>query len=82
MGKKIAEEKDGANKWRVWYEITEADDKKPEAQMFKFNKKPTNAEVEAAAAAFIAERRARKNKENDLEALRLRVAELEQELNL
>jgi hypothetical protein len=82
MGKKIAEEKDGANKWRVWYEITNADDKKPEAQMFKFNKKPTNAEVEAAAAAFIAERQERKNKETELEALRIQVRELEQQLNL
>ena len=82
MGKKIGEEKDGANKWRVWYEITDDGDKKPEATMFKFNKKPTDLEVEAAATAFKAEKQDRKNKENELEALRLQVAELEAQLNL
>ena len=82
MGKKLSEEKDLANKWRVWYEVTDHGDPKPEATMFKFEKKPTNAEVEAVASAFIAAKIERKNKEDELEALRLQVAELEAQLNL
>lgn len=82
MGKKIAEEKDMANMWRVWYEVTESGDKNPEAAMFKFKKKPTDEEVEVVASAFITAKIERKNKEDELEALRIQVAQLETELNL
>ena len=81
MGKKLKEEKDNANKWRVWYEITDDTAEKPEATMFKFNKKPTNAEVENVANAFIAKKAEREAKEAELESLRLQVEALESELN-
>jgi predicted nucleic acid-binding Zn-ribbon protein len=82
MAKKIKEEKDSAGNWRVWYEITEIDDEKPEATMFKFDKQPTDAEVEKMAATLIAKKQKRKNKENELEALRRQVTQLEADLNL
>jgi hypothetical protein len=81
MAKKIKEEKDRANMWRVWYEITDDDAEKPEAAMFKFKKKPTEAEIAAVANAFIAAKAERKAKAAELEALRLQIEQLEAELN-
>lgn len=79
--KKIKEEQDMAGMWRVWYEITDDGSEKPEAQMFKFKRKPTESEIETVANDFITAKREREAKEAELEALRLQVANLESELN-
>jgi predicted nucleic acid-binding Zn-ribbon protein len=68
--------------WRVWYEVTDEGDKTPEATMFKFKKKPTDAELEVVVSEFIAAKQDRKNKESELEELRIQVAQLEADLNL
>lgn len=81
MAKKLKEEKDSAGKWRVWYEITDDTAEKPEATMFKFNNKPSEAEIESVANAFIAAKAEREAKEAELESLRLQVEALESELN-
>lgn len=79
--KKIKEEQDMAGMWRVWYEITDDGADKPEAQMFKFKRKPTNAEINTVATDFITAKREREAKEAELEALRIQVSNLESELN-
>ena len=81
MAKKIKEEKDIAGMWRVWYEITDDTAEKPEAAMFKFKNKPSEAEIKSVANAFIAEKAEREAKEAELESLRLQVEALESELN-
>ena len=80
MAKKLREEKDSAGMWRVWYEITADGAEKPDAEIFKFKSKPTDAEVEAVANAFIAAKADREAKKAELEALRLQIAALESEL--
>lgn len=52
MGRKLFEERDIANKWRVWYEITAANGES-EAVMFKFNTQPTDPELETVVAEFV-----------------------------
>jgi hypothetical protein len=81
MAKKIKEEKDSAGMWRVWYEITADGAEKPDAEMFKFKSKPTDAEVEAVANAFITAKADREAKKAELEALRIQLEALEAELN-
>jgi hypothetical protein len=81
MSRKLFEERDIANKWRVWYEVTTADGGS-DAVMFKFNTQPTDSELEAVVAEFVFQRNERDNKVTELEALRIQVAELEAQLNL
>lgn len=81
MGRKLFEERDIANKWRVWYEITLASGES-EAVMFKFNTQPTDPELEAVVAEFVFQKTERDNKVIELEALRIQIAEIEAQLNL
>ena len=67
--------------WRVWYEITDDTADKPEAVMFKFMFKPTDAELQSVVATFINAKQDREAKEAALDALRQQVEALQNELN-
>lgn len=81
MAKKLKEERDSAGMWRVWYEITDDTADKPEAVMFKFKGKPSDAELQSVVTTYITDKANREAKEAELEALRLQVEALESELN-
>ena len=81
MAKKLKEERDSAGMWRVWYEITDDTADKPEAVMFKFKGKPSDAEIQSVVTTYITDKANREAKEAELEALRLQVEALESELN-
>lgn len=82
MAKKLKEERDSAGMWRVWYEITDDTADKPEAVMFKFKGKPSDAELQSVVTTFVTAKQDREAKEAALEALRQQVADLESQLQV
>lgn len=79
--KVLNKEKDLANKWRVWVQISEGDEPE-EVIMLKFDSNPSNAKINEVAQSLKESIITRKAKEKELKELQQRIKELKKELNI
>lgn len=79
--KVLNKEKDLANKWRVWVQISE-DGEPEEAVMLKFDTNPSTAKINEVAQSLKDTKDVTKQKERELKELQQRIKELKKELNI